>query len=104
MTAPWMPPLPEPNQAERYLCAKCGWYGASGSYAHPNDDGATCGHFPQVLGPWFTADQMRRAQADAARAALERAIQACEAEYTIEGIAQRCADAIRMLAREVQHD
>lgn len=66
-----LPPLPEPNQACRYLCATCGFYGASGSASHPNDEGASCGHFPQVLGPWFTADQMH-AYARSARATLER--------------------------------
>lgn len=64
-----LPPLPEPNQECRYLCATCGFYGASGSASHPNDEGAHCGHFPQVLGPWFTAEQMHD-YARSARATL----------------------------------
>jgi hypothetical protein len=51
-------PLPEPNQDKRWYCKVCGYFGTSGSYSHPNDENAACGHFPQVLGPWFEEDQM----------------------------------------------
>lgn len=72
---PSMPPLPKPWDLQH------------------DDDGR-----PQVI---YTADQMRAyAQAVAderVREALERAAQICDDESSVEGIAQRCRDAIRAL-------
>lgn len=51
----------------------------------------------------YTADQMRQAQADAARAALEQAAKVCDRvnNYDNPMTATDCANAIRALAKEV---
>lgn len=87
MTAPWMPPLPEP-------------FGVM-EYHRP------IGVIGRLAG--YTADQMRRAQADAARAALEAAAKVCEpsnadrpddwTEYA--RTRAECAGYIRALAKEI---
>lgn len=85
MTAPWMPPLPEPTTRIPAV------------------------HTTQRDKNLYAADKMRQAMADAARAALEQAAKVCQNErfvYSDEEWRIRCelADAIRALARDVQHD
>lgn len=92
MTAPWMPPLPEP----------VAWADRDGDlYVMPERQNWHPPH--QML---YTADQMRQAQADAARAALEQASLECRniaiapSNVTL-GVAMKCADAIEQMAKEM---
>ena len=56
-----------------------------------------------VQAPLFTADQLRTAQREAALMALEEAAKACAAEFTVEGGALRCYEAIRALRTELEN-
>ena len=88
MTAPWMPPLP----TSRFSV----WVSSVNA-------------LQKELVPHYSADQMRQAQADAARAALEAAAKVCEpsnadrpddwTEYA--RTRAECAGYIRALAKEV---
>ncbi len=49
--------------------------------------------------PMFSADQMRAYGDARAAAATERAAQVCDEHASIEGIAQKCAAAIRASAK-----
>lgn len=71
MTAPWMPPLPEPMA----------W--SEGSSIRITN---------------YTADQMRQAQADAARAALEQAAAAMRNELVSATTDQTIRDSARWFA------
>lgn len=64
MTAPWMPPLPPADNAVEEI--DCG----------PSPD-IPGGRLVDYVGA-YTADEMRQAQADAARAALEQAAKVCD--------------------------
>lgn len=98
MTAPWMPPLPEP----------VAWADRDGDlYVMPERQNWHPPH--QML---YTDDQMRRAQADAARAALEAAAKLCRSRAALWrirvvpmlGIAAEldvAADAIEQMAKEI---
>lgn len=96
MTAPWMPPLPQPV-AQRVPNARGrhDYWDFGETYSAELDPESLC-----------TADQMRQAQADAARAALEQAAKVSQNErfvYSDEEWRIRCelADAIRELAKEI---
>lgn len=82
MTAPWMPPLPRQQSL-------------------PIDYGRFAAQPGMCFG--YTTDQMRQAQADAARAALEEAARVCDSvnNYDNPMTATDCADAIRALAKEI---
>lgn len=91
MTAPWMPPLPEPDIASLQKIDNMLGYAATLSYSTAH---------------------MRRAQADAARAALEQAAKVCRARAVLWrmrvvpmlGIAAEldvAADAIEQMAKEI---
>lgn len=122
MTAPWMPPLPDGGPA-RFRCESCEGSGRDGHMMYqgefqPPEDGPC----PDCDGRgWHLeknavdADQMRRAQADAARAALEAAATKCESIYrkwnagsenadryrVQDETVDACAHFIRALAKEV---
>lgn len=104
MTAPWMPPLPEPPAFYRYQFSS--FYGDVWRSDHREWNG----HTPKATEGLYTADQMRRAQADAARAALEQAAKVCERQVELAGYGERgnvasvaahCAGSIRALAKEI---
>lgn len=67
MTAPWMPPLPEPPAFYRYQFSS--FYGDVWRSDHREWNG----HTPKATEGLYTADQMRARDAEVARAALEQA-------------------------------
>ena len=104
MTAPWMPPLPEPPAFYRYQFSS--FYGDVWRSDHREWNG----HTPKATEGLYTADQMRRAQADAARAALEQAAKVCADEAPkwkyprydyATAAALHCERRIRALAKEI---
>lgn len=62
------------------------------TYTNRHHDGTAC-----AFGP----DALERFYAIAYRAGLERAAEICDSEATIEGVAQRCAAAIRAHAQNI---
>ena len=51
---------------------------------------------------FYTARQLRKTQREAALMALEEAAKVCSAEFTIEGGALRCYEAIRAMRAELE--
>ena len=60
------------------------------------------GEFYPDTPDFYAADQLRTAQRDAALMALEEAAKVCSAEFTIEGGALRCYEAIRAMRAELE--
>lgn len=112
MTAPWMPPLPE--RPWSMFCTKCmqrrrldDTTKLQRSKTHPGVAFAACpcGYSAFAEQDPYTADQMRQAQADAARAALEQAAKAAgpEDSYRDEWFSAKADSVakIRALAKEI---
>lgn len=60
----------------------------------------TYGLTNKVKVPMFTADQMRAYAARAVAAEREACADICDQHASVEGIAQRCAEAIRARSKE----
>lgn len=99
MTAPWMPPLPEPA-AYRWQSTVGGW-----AYGQRRDINPHAFAGKYAIEKLYTADQTRARDAEVARAALEQAAKVCDEFQRQHGDSDNhgafLALRIRALAKEI---